>query len=269
MLSSVVKSGNFGERFVPLTVAILVRASYLGLMKYQETLKELLEKRMSVNPRYSLRAFASALGLEASKLSEILAEKKGLSAERAGDICERLRLKGPEGELFVLSVQAQHSRSKAQKAQAAAKLKELLAIRGQKKVQTTRHNAWYFGAVKEVAANNLDVQKLKEALRLTALQIESAERFIRRIEKSYPEKERFAYDSLGLLKKINSDFSEGTIENFDAHFLLLTEDEAATLSSVVQKKIESFSRSKNQTDKKSLYMHFNGFSKLCSLEEIC
>ena len=47
-----------------------------GLMTYQELLRHQLNRRIQMNPRYSLRAFANYLDLQASKLSEILNGKR-------------------------------------------------------------------------------------------------------------------------------------------------------------------------------------------------
>lgn len=222
-----------------------------------------------MNPKYSLRAFANALDLEPSKLSEILSGKKGLSAERAEKICARLRLQGLAKDVFILSVQSQHSRIKKQKDEATKKLKELLLIKNSRRSQTTRNNAWYFGAVKAALAVGLKAERLLKPLGLTSLQIESAERFINRIAKDYPEKERFSYDPLSLIKKVNEDFSVGIARELDAEFLFLSEEQAATLSRLIQNKVIEFSKSNPQENKMNLYMYFNGFSKLCSKEEIC
>ena len=81
-------------------------------MHYQEILKSHFIRRSTINPRYSLRAFAGFIQLSPSKLSEIWSRKKGLSTKRAQDICERLKLDHDESLLFLTSVEGQHHRDK-------------------------------------------------------------------------------------------------------------------------------------------------------------
>lgn len=112
-------------------------------MTYQEILKTNLKRRTSLNPRYSLRAFALFLGMAPSKLSEIFSGKKGLSISRALVFCQRLKLKSPDRDFFLLSVQAQHARLKSQKEDAQKKLKELHLSSQLEKSKTQQRNAWY------------------------------------------------------------------------------------------------------------------------------
>jgi len=79
---------------------------------YIDFLKHQLELRLAKNQSYSLRAFARDLGLSASRLSEVLKKKKGLSINAAFLLTEKLGLTSKEKELFFLSVEALHSRSK-------------------------------------------------------------------------------------------------------------------------------------------------------------
>ncbi len=82
------RRGIRGNTLFPICIAAAVYFVYVGPMRYQVTLKEFLLRRLNMNPRYSLRAFASSLGLEPSKLSEALSGKKGLSSERAEKVCD-------------------------------------------------------------------------------------------------------------------------------------------------------------------------------------
>lgn len=50
---------------------------------YRNLLKEKLSKRLSLNPKYSLRAFARDLSISSGQLSLVLNGKKGISPERA------------------------------------------------------------------------------------------------------------------------------------------------------------------------------------------
>jgi transcriptional regulator with XRE-family HTH domain len=238
-------------------------------MKYQDTLKEHLSRRMGMNPRYSLRAFAKALGLEPSKLSEVLSGKKGLSADRAELVCERLRLQGLDRDLFVLSVISQHSRVKKQREDAAKKIKELLLSKNSSKERTTQKNAWYFGVIKFIREMGISTDKLQLPLQLTNLQIENSNRYYERIKKNHPERQSLTYEPVSIVKKLNEDFSVNAITHLDAEFLFLSEEQAATLSRIIRKKIVEFSQSNRQENKMNLYMFLSGFSKLCSKEDIC
>jgi len=238
-------------------------------MKYQNILKENLSRRLIINPRYSLRAFANALGLEPSKLSEILSGKKGLSADRADKVCERLRLQGLDRDLFILSVQSQHSRIKKQKDEAAKKLKELLLSKKTSKEKTAQKNAWYFGAVNFVREMGLDTDKLSKLLQITDLQIENANRFNQRIRKIHPERKFISYEPISLVKKITKDFAINALCELDAEFVFLSEEQATALSRIIQKKVADFAKTNRQENKLNFYMYFNGFSKLGSKEELC
>jgi plasmid maintenance system antidote protein VapI len=235
-------------------------------MTYQKILAEKLSRRTSINPRYSLRAFAASLGLEASKLSEILMGKKGLSADRAEQIVSRLRLEGYERDLFILSVQAQHARAKSQRQIAAHKLKELLGSK--KGERTTQKNAWYFGAVEAVRKAGFKVERLLAPLRLTALQIENAERFLRRIKQIHPARNRLSYEPLSLMKRITEDFSQGSMKELDAEFLFMSPAQAETLIQLIKSKLTEFKESKPESNSK-LHMFFLGFSEILNREEIC
>ncbi len=68
---------------------------YLQDMRdYRDILKNELERRMNANPRYSLRAFARDLLTPASRLSEVLNGRRGLSEASADRIVRRLKLGG-------------------------------------------------------------------------------------------------------------------------------------------------------------------------------
>jgi len=78
---------------------------------YKTAIKEELSKRIENNSSYSLRAFAKALGIEASALSEILSNKRVPSYKMAQTIIRSLRLSPTDEEHFLASVaQTQRSR---------------------------------------------------------------------------------------------------------------------------------------------------------------
>ncbi|MEQ1723066.1 MAG: hypothetical protein ABL930_07800 [Pseudobdellovibrio sp.] len=252
----------------PVYIAVASGFVYIQPMKYQDILKEHLARRINMNPRYSLRAFANSLGLEPSKLSEVLSGKKGLSVDRAEKICERLRLQELDREVFVLSVLAQHSRIKKLRLDSAKKLKELLS-KNSLKDRTTQMNAWYFGAVNYARQMGIKTDKLESTLRLTSLQIENANRYCDRIQKNHTERQTFSYEPMSLVKKINEDFSVNAVAELEAEFAFLSEEQVTELSRIIRKKVTEFAKENRQESKMNLYMFLSGFSKLCLKEDLC
>lgn len=78
--------------------------------KHISILRTALERRKESNPRYSLRAFASFLGLHPSALSRVLSGKQDLSVPSALQILKKLKLDQEEQELFIVSVGQEKSR---------------------------------------------------------------------------------------------------------------------------------------------------------------
>lgn len=75
---------------------------------FTNIIKKELEKRCEKNPRYSLRAFAKSLNIDASTLSRILNNKKIPSVELAEQIAELLALDPGTHQDFVKSVTSGH-----------------------------------------------------------------------------------------------------------------------------------------------------------------
>ncbi len=71
---------------------------------YREYLRRELQRRAENNPRYSLRAFASALEINAGTLSRILSGKQVISRNLAKKLAEMLELGSQEHEQFLYSV---------------------------------------------------------------------------------------------------------------------------------------------------------------------
>lgn len=114
---------------------------------YRTTLKKEFELRRGRNAFYSLRAFARDLGLSPARLSEVLAGKKGISSEAAESIALKLNLDRDEKELFSLSVDKLHSRSKSGKALAKAKLKAAVSAASSLKPKLSTIVGWSTDAI--------------------------------------------------------------------------------------------------------------------------
>jgi uncharacterized protein (TIGR02147 family) len=80
---------------------------------YKHYLKDVLEQRLHARRRYSLRAFARDLGMNPARLSCVLNDKKGLSAEAALNIGQKLGLSPDECDHFCSLIQYQHGRTAA------------------------------------------------------------------------------------------------------------------------------------------------------------
>jgi uncharacterized protein (TIGR02147 family) len=89
---------------------------------FRDLLIREFEKRKSRNAKYSLRAYARDLGLQASKLSQILKGDCGLSVERGKEISKKLNLSDEERKLFLTYLEAHFSRSALVKSRAKEKL---------------------------------------------------------------------------------------------------------------------------------------------------
>jgi uncharacterized protein (TIGR02147 family) len=213
-------------------------------MDYRDILKNQLQKRQKMNPRYSLRAFAKKLEISPSKVSEIISGKKRLSAERAEDIAQRLDLRGKEHELFVLSALLEATSNKVNKEDLKTQIRQLATQINAGK--TAQRNAWYFGAVSALADQGLDAKQFKNEMGLTDLQIENARRFRNRIRKHYPERLEMSFEPLSLVKKIADEQFSSTDSKLSADFIFLSKDQVQDL----ERKIKSLlltAKSKTKT----------------------
>ena len=116
---------------------------------YREVLQECLIKRLSGNPRYSLRAFARDIGVSPSQLSNVLNGKRGISPEKASRVFDTLPIGNEERQQALLQVKKEHARSSVAKRLAG---KELLEISQPEHFQLTRDafsiiSDWYHFAV--------------------------------------------------------------------------------------------------------------------------
>ncbi len=71
---------------------------------YRKALNDKLVERIERNPKYSLRAFAKAIGLDSSALSQMLSGKRFMSDARAQKLLDRLDLSVEDREQFLSSL---------------------------------------------------------------------------------------------------------------------------------------------------------------------
>lgn len=77
----------------------------------RQVLQAELERRCQVNPRYSLRSFAKAIGMSHTQLSLILSGRRPITEQSAFRIAEHMRFAGDELQRFVLRRNEQPSQS--------------------------------------------------------------------------------------------------------------------------------------------------------------
>lgn len=64
-------------------------------LEFRSRLQEEFTRRMRVNERYSVRAFAKSLELDSSTLSQILSGKRFLSDKKMKEVCEKIGIVAP------------------------------------------------------------------------------------------------------------------------------------------------------------------------------
>ena len=67
-----------------------------------EYIKDVYQERLQANPRYSLRSFASKLGLDQSLLTRYLAQERTLSYQKTEMVAQKLGLSQAEAQFFKL-----------------------------------------------------------------------------------------------------------------------------------------------------------------------
>jgi transcriptional regulator with XRE-family HTH domain len=128
-------------------------------------LKSRFEAAAKKNPGFSLRAFARRIGLSPGALSEIMRRKRGISAERALDIVDRLGLEDAELARFRHLVLRDNADSRM-----------LLSAEAFKLI-----SRWYYSAI--ISLFNLDQppQNTEEIAETLALDLETAKEAVERL----------------------------------------------------------------------------------------
>jgi uncharacterized protein (TIGR02147 family) len=92
-------------------------------VSYRELLRAEFDQRVKHNPRYSLRAFAKALDIAPSRLSEVFRGKQGLSLSWAERISDVLKFDDERKQHFCDLVEAEHARLASRRRMAQHRLK--------------------------------------------------------------------------------------------------------------------------------------------------
>ncbi len=93
---------------------------------YRDFIFEEFKKRKTKNSSYSMRAFSRDLGVNASRLSEIMNGKVGLSDLKGAEMAECFGLSGRDREYFLDLIRAEHARSSIAKKEARERVRTYL-----------------------------------------------------------------------------------------------------------------------------------------------
>jgi uncharacterized protein (TIGR02147 family) len=147
---------------------------------YRKILQKEFLKRRANNPAYSLRAFANQIGITASRLSQILNEKQGLSNEKAELIARRLKMSEFMRKYFCALVESEHARSKEARDIALQSVRSLRIHVDYERIsfeQLEMIADWYHTPILELTkVKNFkpDVQWVANALNITPAEVELA-----------------------------------------------------------------------------------------------
>ncbi len=225
-------------------------------MDYREILKYQLQQRQEINPKYSLRAFAKKLSISPSKVSEVLSGKKRLGVERAEEIANKLGLSALENELFVLSARIESASKKIDRVELVKQVRELSGLINAQR--TSQRNAWYFGAVKALDDGEHDSSLLQGILGITALQIENARRYIRRIAKIHPDRKQMSFEPSSILRKVEEHFYSKVDRAIEADFLILSEGDQEEMERKIRSIIKTYKLKSKNSSPENLKMIYWG-----------
>lgn len=120
-------------------------------LNYRDILRAEFEQRLERNPSISLRSFSKFLGLNQTRLSDILNGRNGLSEAAARKVAAKIFESKTEQDHFVLLVASQHSRITSRKITAQKKIRLDLDIGGKISPQTFHPiSDWFHFAIFEL-----------------------------------------------------------------------------------------------------------------------
>jgi len=147
---------------------------------YRDFIEDELKKRKLKNESYSLRAYARSLGLPPSTLSEVLKNKKKLTAPNAEKISRSLKLNKKESKYLSLLCQAETEANNLKLKEIKSEIESLADLEKRKKLNSNEYGSlcrWHFFALVELAALpnfQLTVESGTKALGLDKALISSA-----------------------------------------------------------------------------------------------
>lgn len=170
-------------------------------LTYRNMLIQALELKQSRNPAYSIGSFGRLLGVDASRMAQILHGKVGISVKRAVEFAEILKFNEHDSKMFVLLVQTEHERNPKRKREAQEKLNELLESYKDLTDNFSSICDWYHHAIVEM----LDLTEPPPSIEVMARKIgvgqENVEEALARLE------------TLGVIEKNDKGFYQVTTTN--------------------------------------------------------
>lgn len=191
---------------------------------YRKYLSDELARRLGVNPRYSLRAFARDLGMNPGRLSHILRGHYGLSQNAAGVVAKKLNLGPQESKTFCDLVAIKHSRSSSEKTKASQRLKQTKAHFNSLSLDSFMLiSEWYHLAILEyfsVSGSNTNVLQLSKSLGISPqLATQAVDRLVRlkmlkkdKTSRRFKPSGSFFVDPKGVSSKAVQNFHKQIIE---------------------------------------------------------
>jgi len=178
------------------------------LFDYRNTLRQKMEQRILRNSSYSLRSFARDLTIPASRLSEILNNKRGTTVENGKRMAKNLYLSNIETENFLLSIEALHSRSPKRRNEA-----QILLLQNCKKDNMNLLSedrfaviaSWYHYAILELLSTKEDFKMPADIAKRLGITTIQAKQALDRLEK------------LSLIKKSKKGYEVLTETSFTTH----------------------------------------------------
>lgn len=250
-------------------------------MNYRNWLNKILEEKRRKNSKYSLRAFARDLGVQASMLSEVLSEKRRLTNEKAKLIAKSICESEIEENYFVNLVRLSDGKSSGERSSARRLIDAYYtSITGIE--QLNSDNAQLFSDWKTVLLIQLlkiDSPKLSESEISDALEIDNAE-LIKKLnvlrnlgllnENPYEVVEMYSEPNISLLnepsykkfrEKLNTSIENKTaLEASSSLLLTVSQEEKENLIEKLQdlmKNIERSSQIKNNNKDEVLALNLD------------
>lgn len=183
----------------------------MRLENYRQYLIAEFEKRKARNPHYSLRAFARDLGASASRVSEALNGKRGISSALAEHLIKMMSLGETDAKIFRLSVEADHARSPRNKSMAKKELAALLASQ-EPQLKTFTIVDWVTEAVLKMSEREPVVdhaERVAAVLGIPKFMVVNALRFLTRLGLVKGGKRFKTYlESRGSGRSLNVDYTQ-------------------------------------------------------------
>lgn len=232
-------------------------------LSFREYLKNELDRRMTNNSAYSMRAFARDLDMPVSRLSELLSGKSGVSLIRVKEIASNLKLSPTEAQFVEDLATLDFGKTNESKKSASLRISNL--NKKNAKAMTAQDfeeiSDWYYFAILEVISkvetktqySDLSAQiGIKESLCQFAI-----ERLLRKgliiesdgVWKSTNKSMTVIGESKLSIQKFHKQFVHESIKCFDhsefndrefsSTFVMLTEEEIQELRKKIRQTVES------------------------------